>query len=208
MRKRTQRQAGRPRDLDKRDAIIAAGWAHFLEHGVGAARIEAIAKVAGVSKVTLYKYFPDKAALFEAAIKQHMAYVETLQAPPADRPLEETLERFGVGLMLYLASKEAIDFYNVLSGELRRHPAIAQLFYDNGPGKTHANLTTILAAAVARGELAACEPAIAAEELFGLWQGLSNFQLALGVDAAAFEASVPARVRRGITLLMLRYGAT
>lgn len=200
--------AGRPRNPEKRQAIIDAGWAMFLARGVGAAPIEAIAAAAGVSKVTLYSHFPDKAALFEAAMRQRMDHVESLQAPPSKpATLEQTLERFGIGLMTYLASREAIDFYAVLSGELTRHPDLAKRFYENGPGQTHANLTAILKAAAARGELALDDPRQAAEHLFGLWQGFSNYTMPLGIDAEAEIADIPARVRRGIGVFLKAYAA-
>ena len=202
------RTPGRPRDGNKRQAIIDAGWALFLEHGVGSAQIEAIAAKAGVSKVTLYSHFPGKPALFEAAIRQRMDHLESLQVPQmSEASLESTLEQFGSGLLHFLASAEAIDFYAVLSGELRRHPALAQLFYANGPGKTHANLTAIISDATGRHELAVPDPRLAAEELIGLWQGLSNYQLPLGIDTGALIADIPARVRRGIVVFLKAYRA-
>jgi AcrR family transcriptional regulator len=50
----------------RRDAILTAGRKIILNVGLRAATMEAIAAEAGVAKPTLYKYFPDKAAIYDA----------------------------------------------------------------------------------------------------------------------------------------------
>lgn len=201
-------RAGRPKDQEKGEAILDAGWALFLERGVGAVSIEAIAARAGVSKMTVYGHFTDKHALFEAAVAREMRGIEAAQdrdgEANADRSIVERLRAFGIGLMTFLASQPAVDFYNVLSGELRRHPELARRFYDAGPGRTIANLTAMLASASDR--LAISDPEEAAEALFGLWQGVSNYQVSLGVETGHNAASVIERVERGIGLFMRAYG--
>ena len=199
----TRRGPGRPKDEAKGGAILDAGWALFLERGVGAVSIEGIAARAGVSKMTVYKHFTDKHALFEAAVLREMRAIETVQiAGPSsqENDLEGALRAFGIGIMSYLATGTAIDFYNVLAGELRRHPDVARTFYELGPARTIANLALILEGAGDR--LAIDDPAKAAEALFGLWQGASNFQLSLGVDTTGTEQAVAERVDYGIALFM------
>ena len=196
--------------MDKGRAILDAGWALFLERGVEATPIEAIAARAGVSKVTLYTHYPDKAALFRAAVEREMERIEVAQRVQASdgQPGEvaEQLRGFGLGIMTFLTSKPAIDFYSVVAGELRRHEDLARAFYDLGPGRTRRNLAGVIAAAVARGELTAVDPAHAAEELFGMWQGFTNFQMALGIDIAAIREGMPERVERAVALFLRLYG--
>lgn len=102
--------------------------------------------------------------------------------------------------MSYLATGAAIDFYNVLAGELRRHPDLVRTFYEVGPARTIANLASILRGAGDR--VAVDDPVKAAEALFGLCQGISNFQLSLGVDAESAEQAIAERVDYGIALFM------
>ena len=164
--------------MDKGRAILDAGWTLFLERGVESTPIEAIAARAGVSKVTLYTHYPDKAALFRAAVEREMERIEAAQRSQASDghpgTVADQLRDFGLGIMTFLTSKPAIDFYSVVAGELRRHEDLARAFYDLGPGRTRQNLAGVIAAAVARGELTAVDPAHAAEELFGMWQGFTN----------------------------------
>src|SRR3954468_11678595 len=50
--------------------ILSAALAVFGERGLAAARLEDIAKRAGLSKGTIYLYFPNKEALFQEMIRQ------------------------------------------------------------------------------------------------------------------------------------------
>jgi len=201
----TKKRIGRPPDPGKVDAILDAGWSMFLARGFEAVSVEAIAAEAGVSRVTFYKHFSDKTALFEAAVLRATQRIEAQQRGPEDvppGPLSERLERFGVELMRFLGSPMAVSFYGVLSGELRRHPKIARAFYELGPGLTISNLAAILREAAERGEIEVASPELAAEMLVGLWQGMSNYRLALGVDPERYEAELIERVRYGIELFL------
>ena len=100
----------------------------------------------------------------------------------------------------FVATGAAVDFYNVLAGELRRHPELARTFYEAGPARTINNLAAILAGA--DDQLAIDDPVSAAEALFGLWQGATNFQLSLGVDTETAEVEIARRVDFGIAVFM------
>ena len=179
------RPPGRPVDAVKRQAMIDTAWELFLRLGVSAVSMEAVAEGAGVSKVTLYRHFVDKTALLEAGVLAEMERIEAAQsvAPASvdDVDIAERLRHFGFGITNFLASKNAIAFYSTLAGELSRHPDLARRFWDSGPGRTRANLTRLLEDANARGELAVTDPRQAADHLFGLWQGFTNFAYALGI---------------------------
>ena len=206
----SKRAAGRPRDPAKARAILDAGWSLFLQRGVEATSIEAIAAEAGVSKVTLYSHYPDRTALFEAAVRREMERIEAAQgAPEAGAPAStaDRLRGFGAGIMGFLATDAAIDFYSVLAGELRRHGDLARAFHDLGPGRTRSNLAALLAEGVACGDFVALDADRAAEELFGLWQGFTNFQLSLGVGVEEIRADLGRRVDRGVDLFLRLYGA-
>ena len=172
--------------------------------------MEAVAARAGVSKVTLYSYYPDKTALFRAAMQMEMDRIEAGQqaagAGDDAAAVADQLRGFGLGLMAFLTSPPATDFYSVIAGELRRHQDLARAFWDLGPGATRQRLAALIARGAERGELAIGDPNQAAEDLFGLWQGFSNFQLALSVDAAQVRAGLAERVGHGVSVFMRLYG--
>ncbi|MBY0611297.1 MAG: TetR family transcriptional regulator, partial [Beijerinckiaceae bacterium] len=151
-----RRPVGRPRDHLKLDAILDAAWSLFLSKGVEATKLDAIARHAGVSRVTLYSHFADKAALFEATVEREMERLATTQRPlEPEISLREGLVAFGIGLMVFLTSPGPVSYYNALASELRRHPHLARRFYDQGPAVTLRNLASILASAAERGQIAA-----------------------------------------------------
>lgn len=199
----TGRPAGRPPDPTARDRIVSASWDLFLAGGVEHVTVAAIARAAGVSKVTLYKHFSDKDEMFDAGVRAQQDQLNLARAhpptpAPTSEPLRHQLIRFGVATMTYVSSQGPVDFYAILSGELRRRPDLARIFYQAGPGQTRQELAGLLTAARDRGDLDLQDPLDAAEELFGMWQGFSNFQLALGIDTDEVRADLPRRVARSI----------
>jgi AcrR family transcriptional regulator len=57
---------------DVRERILAAGRASFFEHGYDATTMAAIARAAGVATANIYRYVPDKSALFEAVLTDEL----------------------------------------------------------------------------------------------------------------------------------------
>ena len=58
---------GRPKDLEKRAAILQAAKQLFTTQGFDGTSMDAIAGLAGVSKLTVYSHYRDKERLFVAA---------------------------------------------------------------------------------------------------------------------------------------------
>ena len=62
-------------DAEKRKKILYRSRALLLEHGVSALSMDRIASLQGVSKKTLYEFFPNKDALVSEAIEERIAAV-------------------------------------------------------------------------------------------------------------------------------------
>jgi AcrR family transcriptional regulator len=60
---RKRRKEARPAEL------LAAALTQFVDKGYAATRLEDVARLAGVSKGTLYLYFANKEALFKAVVQ-------------------------------------------------------------------------------------------------------------------------------------------
>ena len=66
-----------------RRTIVEAAFQEFLEHGYARGTTASVAQRAGLSKVTLFRYFDSKEALFEAVIQTHIASAAVaLQSSP------------------------------------------------------------------------------------------------------------------------------
>src|SRR5690606_35905318 len=128
----------------------------FLRDGFDGSSVDDIAREAGVSKATLYSYFPDKRVLFleiaKAECRRQADETEALvnrAAPPQ--------------VVLPFAARRIIDFFlsdfgrstfRICMAEAERFPELGQEFYATGPGLLRERIAAYLAAAVDRGELA------------------------------------------------------
>ena len=57
------------------EEIVRAALQTFVERGYAATRLDDIARLAGVSKGTLYLYYSNKVALFQAAVRANLTPV-------------------------------------------------------------------------------------------------------------------------------------
>jgi AcrR family transcriptional regulator len=94
-------QAGLTKRLRSRQALLEAAEAAFTEHGWQRARLEDVARQAGVSVATAYNHFPSKYALIGHVYSSHVAPVlqqaehdEAVQRPAA-QALADHLHQLG-----------------------------------------------------------------------------------------------------------------
>src|SRR5215207_1657420 len=94
-----QRRARNSRRHEKsaatREAILAAALDEFTARGFAAARLDDVARRAGVAKGTIYVHFRDKVTLFEELVRSALVPVIAAaeSAPMADMPLRLFAER-------------------------------------------------------------------------------------------------------------------
>lgn len=71
-----------------RALILSAALKEFAAHGFAGARVDAIARRAGINKRMLYHYFGDKEELFSAVLRrkisERQAWAESLSGDPAE----------------------------------------------------------------------------------------------------------------------------
>jgi AcrR family transcriptional regulator len=73
-------QRGRPRSQKAQQAVLDAAAQLMLEHGLSAVSMDAVAQQAGVSKATIYRWWPTKETLALDAL-----YTEWAAARPTPR---------------------------------------------------------------------------------------------------------------------------
>ncbi len=169
---------GRPIDAHKRDHILTTARDLFIEHGVSGTSIEAIARAAQVSKVTIYNRFGDKTALFVEMIAQECGSMQALLHNDSDAALSlrDRLRQYGMAMLVFLARDELVRFENMLGGEMARHPELGALFLDAGPRRMLRGLATLIAAGAEHGEITVGDPLAAAEMLGGMVKGFADLE--------------------------------
>ncbi|MBY0510745.1 MAG: TetR/AcrR family transcriptional regulator [Rhodospirillaceae bacterium] len=158
------RKRGRPprgTEEQRRGQLLKAAETLFLDQGFGAASMDAVAKLAGVSKKTIYAFFPTKEDLFEEVMKAHVgAEGRPVPAPHvADLPaLERALADYLSGLAQFILGCFAVRLFRVTIAEAERFPKIAETFYRQGALRSVHELEDWLAAQVKKGLLKLDDP--------------------------------------------------
>jgi len=90
----TQRNLPRQeRSLERVKQIIDSAAALFDEIGIANATPSDIAKASGLTRTSLYRYFPNKASIIRALAERHLQALQLrFSAVPNDLPLEERIE--------------------------------------------------------------------------------------------------------------------
>src|SRR5438093_5541353 len=109
--------------------ILAAALSVFAERGLAAARLEDIAKRAGVSKGTIYLYFPNKEELFREVIRDTL--VTPIEAAAKSfsettKSATEALTEIARGHWRFARSAQFAPVFRLVIGELQNFPDLAQ----------------------------------------------------------------------------------
>lgn len=150
--------------------ILAAALEVFAERGFQAARLEEVARRAGVSKGALYLYFETKADLFRAVVTEAISpNIERVKAMASAAVPFETAARMGLGLMArtLVVDRRISGVVKLVIAESRNHPELATIWYETvvEPGVTL--IGGLIAAAQACGEVRAGDPRLFAFGLMG-----------------------------------------
>ncbi|TYO67422.1 TetR/AcrR family transcriptional regulator [Bradyrhizobium hipponense] len=167
----------------KMDTVIRAAWQLFLDQGFSATSMEAVAKAAGVSKATLYAYFPSKEALFASLI---VAECESLQhdlpMPKLSAGLSQALREFAKQYLHSFIDRKDVAFVRIIANESGRFPALARLFYESGPEATIRRLSQFLEEARAAKLLEFGDSTEAAKQFLSLVRGELPLLIVLGLN--------------------------
>jgi len=172
--------AGRKaRSTERRDAILAAALDEFSARGFEAARLDDVARRAGVAKGTIYLYFRDKETLFQELVRVMLTpVVGTIEAMgQADLPAGALPERIADLFVREIYETRRKDVIRLMITEGRRFPKLAEFYYREVLSRIVGAVRSLLRRAAARGEipesLADFPQIIAAPGLVAIiWNGL------------------------------------
>ena len=124
---RQRRKETRPQEL------LDAALDLFVEKGFAATRSEEVARRAGVSKGTLYLYYPSKEELFKAVVRQNLSSLIAEGAELAGSfagPSSELLEILMTSWWQRVGSTRAAGIHKIVLSEVRNFPELAQFYAD------------------------------------------------------------------------------
>jgi AcrR family transcriptional regulator len=155
---------------DRPREICAAALEVFAEKGFAAAKLDEIARRAGVSKGTLYLYFEDKQELFRAVVKSAIApNIEAITSDVAalDAPFPDLVRMFLTGFAEREARLPIGAVAKIVVGESRNFPELARVWHDEVASKAIGALSALIDRAQQRGEVRAGDARLYAFSLIG-----------------------------------------
>jgi len=171
--------ARQERSAARREAILSAALDEFSSRGFEAARLDDVAKRAGVAKGTIYLYFRDKETLFQELIRAMLTpLIGTIEAlGAADVPMSILSEQIVELFVSEVYETRRKDVIRLMIAEGRRFPKLAEFYYREVLSRIIAAVRTLLRRAAQRGEvpeaLAEFPQIIAAPGLVAIiWSGL------------------------------------
>jgi len=191
----------------KFDQVLDGARDVFLRDGYEGASVDDIARAAGVSKATLYSYFPDKRMLFlEICSEQCRVQADAaFDLEKCDLPVREVL-RLGADLIVrFLVSPFAQSIHRLAVGEADRFPELARQFYRSGPALGHERIKLVLDAGVRRGELKIDDMDLAAEQFSALCKTDLWIRVSFKITEEASEAEIARVVDSAVDMFMARY---
>jgi TetR/AcrR family transcriptional regulator len=146
---RQRRKAARPHEL------LEAALTLFVDKGLVATRAEEVAKLAGVSKGTLYLYYPSKDALFKAVVRAHLTQVIAEGSEIVDQYEGDTSQLLHLLAHTWwsrVGASKASGLLVLIMAEAKHFPELAQFYMDEVVAPSHALLARTVQRGIDRGE--------------------------------------------------------
>jgi TetR/AcrR family transcriptional regulator, mexJK operon transcriptional repressor len=192
----------------KYDQVLEGAREVFVAMGYERASVDEIARASGVSKATLYAYFPEKRLLFTEMYRTEMlrladSAVELSSLSPPEIALPEAARC----MIEYFISDFALAMYRICVAESPRFPEIGQAFYESGPEMGRARLGGYFSAMQAQGLLQIPDIDLAADQFVQLCQTTISDRMVCGIQHR-YSADEIARIANGaVRMFLAAYGA-
>jgi AcrR family transcriptional regulator len=154
---------------DRPEQIIGAALQVFGERGLANARLQDIAERAGVSKGTIYLYFPNKEELFREMIRRTaLAAIERAEKVVMQGTPTEQVLAFTKGYWQLVRSPVFSAIHRLVLAELHQFPDLARFYGDEAVAPVQKIVAAIVRRGVDTGEFREIEPMVAARMLIAL----------------------------------------
>ena len=201
---------GRPKDMEKRAAILAAAKALFIRNAFAGTSMDAIAADAGVSKLTVYSHFGDKDNLFREVIRSRIRDLlpEDIYAYDPQVDIGETLHMIAQAHMRIDCEAENVGTFRAILSDCRQgNPRYGKLLWEEGPARTHALMERLLRQAVEHGALEIAEVRTASVQFFSLIKGDLLLRRLFACDECPVTAAaeIAEMARAGVATFLRAY---
>jgi AcrR family transcriptional regulator len=182
----------------------------FLADGFEGASVDTIARAAGVSKATLYSYFPDKRLLFMEVAKTECCRQadEAVELIDSSAPPRVVLTEAATRMLNFFLSDFGMRVFRICVAESDRFPELGREFYDSGPALVRQRMVDYLREAADRGELDIDDFTLAADQFAELCKADLFPRIIFGVGSVFSEADRKRVIDGAVDMFLARYGVS
>ncbi|MBE3513075.1 TetR/AcrR family transcriptional regulator [Enterobacter cloacae complex sp. I2] len=207
--KNSQTRRGRPVNEALGQIIIDAASELFVELGFQATTLDKIAQRAKISKLSIYRHFDNKEALFSAAI---VAGCHQLFAPQAllegvDGSVEDQLMAVGSLLLRTLLRSDVSSVEAMVMADKTNQKSLSKLHYEAGPAHVIAQIEVLLRQLHAKQLLNVPDPLQSARLFAALFKGSDLLMIARFDETRAEDDNeIESYCRSAVTMFIAAHG--
>ena len=191
----------------KFDQVLEGARTVFLRQGFEGASVDEIARDAGVSKATLYSYFPDKQSLFLGVITSdcQSQASNAMAGEILQRPVPEVIHAIAHSFVTFFLTGGALQMFRLCVAESGRFPELGKAFYESGPKNSQDQIVAYLESPRARAELDIADSYVAADQLLQLCRTDLMLKLLFGVVDQASSEEIDHIAAEAVAMFLARY---
>ena len=198
-------QAARARA--SREKIVAASLKLFVEYGFDAAKLQDIARAAGVSTATLFKHFPKKDDMLGEAVNTLATLEDDASLPAIGRFTPDALKSIGLQYARRLDNPMMLGLIRLGIIEVGRNPHIGPIVSDAWRKPFIGRLNALLDQGVSDGILRIVDRTVAVRQFLGLMTDALLWPRLLGLTASTATGYREIVVDEGVRTFLSRYAA-
>lgn len=132
----------------KREEVLSIASDCFLELGFDGTSINVMARDAGISKESIYRYFGSKEDLFESVVDRELeVYRQGMQKVDMDYKqlsLADALSHVAVSTLKLLANDRTLALRRLIFQMAAKQSKVGKHYYEIGPSMAYGNLKKIM----------------------------------------------------------------
>jgi AcrR family transcriptional regulator len=170
---------------DPSGRILQAARVLFFREGFARVTFDRLAREAGVSKSTIYKYFGDMPGVLRAVAEREADHVDFdgPGAPASAEAFATHLVATGTALLDLVSQPDKLQFDRLVLEQARSYPDLAEIYYDAIYQRAQEHLARVLADGQRGGFLRRdADPGVLADQLLSMWLGLAATRARLGIQ--------------------------
>lgn len=207
MTENTQGRRGRPANEALGQTIIDAAYELFVEEGFQATTLDKVVQRAKISKLSIYRHFENKEALFSAAIVARCHQFAPLAVFEGEGSAEDQLMAAGSSLLRTLLSPDVRSVEAMIMADKTNQKSLSKVHYEAGPAYVIAQIEALLRRLHAKALLNVPDPVMSARLFAALFKGCDLLLIARFDEARAQDDNeIESHCRSAVDMFVAAHG--